>query len=741
MNPKYNSHIAYLILVNNRQELTLFNHYNTECIKNSDIISKIISLPKDVAEIYTSKEELINMRMTGLIDGYYIRYINDIDEIQNYSIKTKFIVVSNNNEVEKIYQTLVGVQFVLLSNILPTDEKINLYNFKDLSIDKFEIIFENMLSKQDQIMQNYCNEIKRLTFNRNDSDLTIKTDIEIHNNIYTLSNINALNSIRTEISICNKNYSIENTKRVIELIEHIRGEIFHNLKTYEIEEANHMYNYIISDLSKNLDFQINKKEYTTLKLKDKLKDYKSFIEALKFLKQYDFTEEKINKNEFIQEYFKERKYIEELVSILSASYIAPNIKLPIKENNYISLLKELGTIDRSQSDKINKSYSKLENKFTEDINDSLDYMSSSSYYRIKLISDLPLEWIKHHNIPLMIKNDVSRIPVSPGYLTEKLLLDTEQIHLSSKAFENILFISSFKENDPIKNDVKNKVEIIQKVLAKGLNREYTENLINTNDHTKGMKIPDDDGKKINIKLEWKNISDTNEFIKVLNKNSFAMAIFDMHGGHDQNGEGFLVLKNEKVYISELIGNIKIPPIIILSACDTSPIDNNHHSVANMFLLAGAKTVLASALPILSKQASVYIARILIRVSIFLYTHLFKHEKSIRWSTFISGMTKQSYYTELIYKLQDFGYINSKQNQELNFFITMTINPLKLDFHNKILDEICKKSNLTREQLSDFIENNHKLAECLKYIQLGNPENIIIMPENSELVQQILAPNK
>jgi len=72
---------------------------------------------------------------------------------------------------------------------------------------------------------------------------------------------------------------------------------------------------------------------------------------------------------------------------------------------------------------------------------------------------------------------------------------------------------------------------------------------------------------------------------------------------------------------------------------------------------------------------------------------------------------------------------------------MTINSLQLDFHNKILNEICSKSNLTKEQLLDFIEKNHKFAECLKYIQLGNPENIVIMPENSELVQQVLAPNK
>lgn len=740
MNPKYNSHIAYLILEDGNQELTPFNHYYGERIKNRHIISNIVSLPKDIAEIYTSKENLINMRMTGLIDGYYIRYINDINEIQNYSIKTKFIVVSNNNEVERIYQTLVGIQFILISDILPTNETLNLYNFKDLSIEKFQTIFENMLKKQDTVIQNYCGQLKEYTFNRNSSDLTIKTDIEINRDIYTLSNINTLHSIRTQIDINNKNYTTENTEKSINLINHIKSEIFHNLKTYEIQEANHMYDYLISDLSKNFDFQITPKAYTTVTLKDKLEDYEDFIKALRFLKQYNFTETTINENKYIQKYIAEREYIEQLISVLSSSYMVPNIKIPTKENDYISLLKELGAVDRSQSPKINQSYSKLEKKFSEDITDSLDYMRCESSYKLKLVSNLPLEWINHCGIPLMIKNDVSRVPMSPGYLTDKLLLDTEQVHLSYKAFENILFISSFDDDDLIKNDVKYKVEIIQKTLSKSLDKEFIDNLVNSNEHTKGMKISDD-GKKIDINIEWKNIANQSELIDVLNNNSSAIAIFDMHGGHSENGEGFLVLQNEAINISSLLGKIKIPPVIILSACDTSPIDNNHYSVANMFLLAGAKTVLASALPIKSKQASVYIARLLIRVSIFLYIQLFEHGKSIKWSTFISGMTKQSYYTELIYKLQDCKIINGQQNQELNFFVNMNINPLQLDFHNKILDEICIKSNLTKNQLNDFIEKNHKFAECLKYIQLGNPENIVIMPESSELVQQVLSPNK
>ena len=72
---------------------------------------------------------------------------------------------------------MLPLQFILISDILPTNETLNLYNFKDLSIEKFQTIFENMLKKQDTAIQNYCGQLKEYTFNRNSSDLTIKTDI------------------------------------------------------------------------------------------------------------------------------------------------------------------------------------------------------------------------------------------------------------------------------------------------------------------------------------------------------------------------------------------------------------------------------------------------------------------------------------------------------------------------------------------------------------------------------------
>ena len=730
MNPKFNSHIAYIIFSENNR-LTFFNHYNNAHIYQGNIISKILHLPKDVAEVYCSKENLINMRMTGIVDGYNIEFIHDINDINKIPIKTKLIIVSNFKEIEAIYQNITDTPFILLSNILKTDEQINLYNFCDLSIEKFQLLFENMLKKQDDNMQVYCSELKKYTFNRNDSGLVINTDMTIGKDLYTLSNLNTINSIRAKVEKIINAYSNENIELSINLINKIKSKISTNLKINMIEEANYVYDYIISDLSNNLDFQMNTRNYTKHTLKENnFKDFEIIFDALKFIKTFDFKDNKYNlENEYISQYLSEKEYIEQLISVVSSSYLSPNIKLSIKENKYISILKEIGTIDRSENNcKIHKAFLKLENQFNTDVTDWFDYMNCESSKRLKLISNLPLEWINYCELPLMIKNDVSRIPISPGYLTEKLLLDTEQIHLSCKAFEKILFISSFQDNDPIKHHMALKIKIIQDTLSKPINEELSNSLLNSFEHTKNTQI-NTENDKINIKVEWKNIENKNDLIEILDKNNSALVIFDLHGGHNKDGEGFLALKDENITISSLIGKIKIPPIVILSACDTSPIDKNHNNVANMFLMAGAKTVLASALPILSNEASTYIARLLVRVSVFLYKHVIENNRSIRWSTFISGMTRQAYYTELLYKLEKLNFITREQIYELAFAVNMILNPLKLDFHNKILNEISMKSKISIDDIKIFIENNHKFAECLKYIQIGNPENIIIIPDN------------
>ncbi|WP_289508520.1 CHAT domain-containing protein [Pseudoalteromonas sp. S558] len=102
-------------------------------------------------------------------------------------------------------------------------------------------------------------------------------------------------------------------------------------------------------------------------------------------------------------------------------------------------------------------------------------------------------------------------------------------------------------------------------------------------------------------------------------------MFDLHGGHSEKGVGTIKLKDEIVTVYDLVGEVKMSPIVILSSCDTSPIDRNHNTTSNAFFLAGAKTVLASALPLTSHEASIFITRLLLRVKHYLPKRLAGNE--------------------------------------------------------------------------------------------------------------------
>mgnify|MGYP000146651438 CR=1 FL=1 len=187
----------------------------------------------------------------------------------------------------------------------------------------------------------------------------------------------------------------------------------------------------------------------------------------------------------------------------------------------------------------------------------------------------------------------------------------------------------------------------------------------------------------------------------------------------------IYLKNEAVSIYDLVKDAKIPPIVVLSSCDTSPIDRNHFSVANGFLSGGAKTVLASALPILSKEASTFIVRLMLRLKEFLPIVINKEKKSLRWSSFMSGMIRRTFYTELIDFLVEKGKVKSDEKYNLISRCGIIVDPVRENFHSEIISLISNEINVSAEEVERIIDEELVLPECLKYLQLGNPERVVI----------------
>ena len=720
--------ITYLILIE-QSEVSHFNKYEKLKIQQQNIISHILKLPKDIYEIYMTKENMIYQRIKGLVDGYDIKYIYDISEIEKYPTITKCIIVSKLEDIKVILEN-VNTPIIFLSENLNDDESKNLYNLTSLSVNKFQNLFERLLEYYDSKAQQEFSEIKEFSITEKTGEC-INIEPLLTEHLYTSTNLLTLKSMRASFSF-EEEYEIleENIKASINLIKYITNDIYKNL--HQGMPIKPIYQYLLSDISYNLDLSLKEKEYTKhslIKNATNINNLDEFIDSLKFIKKNYLLVNSTSSNQYIIDYIQERSYIEKLIAIQTSSFCIPNIKLPIHNNNYKALLKEIGNYARDNNHNINKSFLKLEEQFKKDIADWFTYIDNDYSIELKLVSNLPLEWCPHDGLPLMIKNEVSRIPVSFGNVAEKLLMDTEQIYLQPKAFSKILFISSFEDDDKIKYHLKNKID-----TTKEFNKNYDENkidknLLQSNTITKNINIKKlNSYKKIEIQEIWKDISTIDELIDTLNENTSPIVVFDIHGGHDKDGEGVIFIKGEAIHISALFGKVKIPPIVILSSCDTNPLDRNHYNIANAFLLMGAKTVLASAVPILSDEASTFIVRLLTRISSFLPIRLSIH--NIRWSEFITGMNRQSYYTELINKLQNKYGFKNELKKELNLYVNMIINPLHEKFNEKILKEISIKTNISNKDLNKFITEEFRFPECLKYIQIGNPELITIGTEEN-----------
>ena len=92
------------------------------------------------------------------------------------------------------------------------------------------------------------------------------------------------------------------------------------------------------------------------------------------------------------------------------------------------------------------------------------------------------------------------------------------------------------------------------------------------------------------------------------------------------------------------------------------------------------------------------------------------------------MLRMTYYTELLFALQEKYNFNDDFKYKIQFFVNMHINPLRYNAFNEIKNEICKKIKITKKEFDLFINENFKFPESIKYVQIGNPELILIVSE-------------
>jgi len=695
--------ICYIIMCKNEGN-SPFLSTSKYLLRKTSVLDKINNLPISIPELLCGKEEKLRIRLTNIYPGRIIHFIDDYNSIENlpYTFKVVFI----DEEFANLNNKQDDILYVSISENMSNE---NVIFFEELAIDELRNFFFSKIFKLHSIYADISDEY---LYGK------IGTDINVDESIFTFCNIKTLESMNVDLknrSTNNKEENRKNIEKSINIINYIKSKIRKNMKMgILIPRAD----YLISDFTIDVEYSINTRKYSKHNLrKSETKDCDLVHNSIIFAKNN--TEiDGLHDNIYIDEYKSELYFNSLILSMYASSTLTPEIKIKICNNDLFTLVSDIGVKIRKQDiQKIQKMIKKFSNIVIEKSETMFDYFSDKLNNQIKIVSNFPLEWTNVNGLPLMIRHNVSRVFNSPGFIKQNILLNDEQFSISLDSFKKILVISSFKSGDYISNDIKRELNRVMGEL-RGAN---IKSLINEKELNENIYCPD-----FEIEIIFKDVTNKNELIDSLNSFNFPLVIFDMHGGHDSDGYGFLELAGEKLDPYELIGVANIPPIVVLSACDTSPADRNHFNVANAFLCAGAKTVLASTYPILSKDAAVYVGRLYKRLRLYLPERILSVERSLRWSEFITGLNRRVYFEYFLkYIFKKYKITDVNKLRKLSSLINEALENEPEHFLDGIFYYFEELTDLSRKQINDELSEYFLFAECMNYVQIGSPEKILI----------------
>jgi hypothetical protein len=327
-------------------------------------------------------------------------------------------------------------------------------------------------------------------------------------------------------------------------------------------------------------------------------------------------------------------------------------------------------------------------------------MIEQSDGRVKLIANAPLELLPIRDLPMQLRYTVSRVPVTPANVFLSHTIGDPGVYISPSDLSDVLIVRSFDEDDPIKHAL----EKASKAYLDAASR------------------------KLNIRLV--DVASPDEFAQAVNSFTGKILVFDGHGTHREKDEtGLLEVGGELIDPTSLAGEIeRMPPIVILSACSTHPLDWSETSSAGAFLTMGAMSVLGTVTPILARDAAVFVGRLLLRLAEFVPLIAASGQ---RWNDVISGLLRMSYVTDLIRAFEAEKLISADDHRQIQFEANTLINSGNDEWFERALTALSNASGWSVGQVRSFWLDNAYFTSAMRYVHLGGPERIVIVGDDGE----------
>lgn len=281
---------------------------------------------------------------------------------------------------------------------------------------------------------------------------------------------------------------------------------------------------------------------------------------------------------------------------------------------------------------------------------------------------------------------------------------SQTLYLPPASFSEVLVVSSFAPSDPIRNDV-----------------------------TRAMRImADNSGER--LKFHQVSVNTSEEFVAAVNGFNGSMMIFDGHGSHDKNsGVGALHIGSEKVDIWQLRGQMRPPPVVVLSACDTQSPDRTHATAGAGFLSCGAMAVVGTFLPVRSKNAALFASRLALRAAWYTEAVVGGSKRPILWSQVVGGMLRLDLVSDLITAIEKKKAIDVNEAITLRSSVNMLVHTRDPDWWPQAKQMIQSATGWAGEALQKVVSEAVAAGDSIRYTHIGNP-NLLCITDRAVMMQ-------
>jgi hypothetical protein len=412
---------------------------------------------------------------------------------------------------------------------------------------------------------------------------------------------------------------------------------------------------------------------------------------------------------------REMRAFTDALCVRASSSVSPVVRLPPLVNGVDHELKMLSSTARGAGPQRGRKLSRLGWQLGETLSDGVppwlwDLIEKST--TIKIVSDTLLEWLPVDGVPMLLRKETSRIPATPGNLMLGETAAPAQYILPASALEDVLVVSSFRNGDPIRS-------VLHRVL-----RHYSGSFV-------GQRP----------RLHFRDVKTEDELVATINEFEGAIVVFNSHGSRGSiHKPGQIVLAEGNTDGWSIRGKIRMPPIVLLSACDTHSLDGSHATTANGFLAAGAVSVMGSILPIHAVNAAITVGRLLLRLSHFAPMLLDRPFHSFRWSELLPIVQRRQYVSEVLQVFTGAGgqvSLCPDEAGEIHYELSFAMEDPDIDWHSLLLRRMSDHSKVDLQQVGHEVRRDAYITESLFYLQLGNPEHVVVV--RNEDYERYVAP--